>query len=127
MRRFLNPSAQFLFVPGADVLAVAEHFNATPFDVPGARLGHHGQMCSFDTFLHAFDSQTEPLMRMAKVIRAADLGNLNDACQAAGLLAISVGLSRLKKNDDTQLEAGLLIYDALYRWARDGFEETHTS
>ncbi|WP_347310055.1 sulfurtransferase/chromate resistance protein [Defluviimonas sp. SAOS-178_SWC] len=125
IRRFVDPGARFLFVPPAEVAEVAERFSATPFDVEGVRFSHRGEHCSFDAFLDDFGLHTEALDRLAIVVRGADTDRHDLAPQAAGLLAISVGLSRQYKDDLAQLEAGLLLYDALYRWARDGHEEGH--
>ncbi|EPX80227.1 chromate resistance protein ChrB domain-containing protein [Litoreibacter arenae] len=127
IRRFVDPSAQFMFVPPSEVPAVAEKFGATPFDVEGVAFSHVGERCSFDTMLDAFKLDTEPLQTMATVIRAADTNRHDLAPEAAGLLALSVGLSRQYKDDSAQLEAGMALYDALYRWARDGQGEGHLS
>ena len=125
IRRFIDPSAEFLFVPPSDVLAVAEKFDATPFDVEGVHWSHRGDTCTFDTLIAECALQTEALDRLALVVRAADTDRHDLSPQAAGLLAISVGLSRQYRDDLAQLAAGLAIYDALYRWARDGFDEGH--
>ncbi len=125
IRRFVDPSAQFLFVPPSEVAGVAEKFGATAFDVEGGDLGHQGDQCTFDTMLDRFALQTQALLDLAKIIRAADTGKPDASPQAAGLLAMSVGLSRLHKDDTSQLNAGMALYDALYRWARDGQTETH--
>ncbi|MGL4282024.1 MAG: chromate resistance protein ChrB domain-containing protein [Albidovulum sp.] len=125
IRRFIDPGARFLFVAAAEVAGVAEHFNATPFDIEGVTLSHRGEMCSFDAFLDDYGLHSEALDRLALVVRGADTDRHDLAPQAAGLLAVSVGLSRQFKDDLAQLEAGMAIYDALYRWARDGFEEGH--
>jgi rhodanese-related sulfurtransferase len=125
IRRFIDPGAKFLFVAPSDVELVAEKFDATPFDVEGVAFSHNGEDCSFDTMLKTFCLDTKPLQTLANVIRAADTNRHDLAPEAAGLLAISVGLSRAYKDDTAQLEAGLGIYDALYRWARDGQGETH--
>ena len=125
IRRFVDPDARFLFVSPAEVDGVASRYNATPFDVEGAFWSHRGDKCSFDTMLDEFHLHSPALDRMADIIRAADTDNHSAAPQAAGLLAISVGLSRQYKDDQHQLQAGLQVYDALYRWARDGFDETH--
>lgn len=125
IRRFVDPNARFLYVPPAEVADVARLFDAIPFDIEGAAFSHNGTDCSFDTMLRVFGLSTPALDRLALVIRAADTDRHDLAPQAAGLLALSVGLSRLYKDDLQQLEAGLGLYDALYRWARDGFEETH--
>ncbi len=125
IRRFIDSDAQFLFVAPAEVSAVAEKFNAAPFDIEGVTFSHRGGKCSFDALLDDFQLHTEPLDRLALVVRGADTDRHDLASQAAGLLALSVGLSRQYKDDLEQLEAGMLMYDALYRWARDGFEEGH--
>lgn len=123
--RFIDPTARFLFVSPAEVKAVAERFNATPFDIEGVTFSHRGEKCSFDAILDDFALHTEALDRMATVIRAADTDRHDLAPQAAGLLALSVGLSRMFREDLQQLDAGIALYDALYRWARDGHEEGH--
>ncbi len=125
IRRFVDPNARFLFVAPSEVQGVVDRFGAIAFDVDGVLWSHRGEKCTFDTMLDEFDLHSEPLDRMATVIRAADTNKHQLAPEAAGLLAISVGLSRQYKDDHQQLEAGLHLYDALYRWARDGFDEGH--
>ncbi len=125
IRRFVDASARFLFVAPSEVAGVADRFGATPFDVEGAFWSHRGETCSFDTMLDEFALHSKPLDRLATVIRGADTDRHDLAPQAAGLLAVSVGLSRQYRDDQQQLAAGLGVYDALYRWARDGFDEGH--
>ena len=125
IRRFVDPGAEFLFVPPSDVLAVAEKYDATPYDVEGVHWSHRGDLCTFDTMLSEFALSTEALARLALVVRAADTDRHDLSPQAAGLLAISIGLSRQYRDDLQQLQAGMGLYDALYRWARDGFDEGH--
>lgn len=125
IRRFVDPNARFLFVSPTEVQGVVEKFGATAFDIDGGFWSHRGDTCTFDTMLDEFDIHSPPLDRMATIIRAADTNRHETAPEAAGLLALSVGLSRQYKDDHEQLEAGLSLYDALYRWARDGFEEVH--
>lgn len=125
IRRFVDPKAQFLFVPPSEVTAVADRFNATPFDIENTFWSHRGPLCSFDVMVEEFGLTTTALTRLATVIRAADTNTPSLAPQAAGLLAFSVGLSRQYKNDIDQLEAAMPLYDAFYRWARDGYEEGH--
>lgn len=125
IRRFVDREARFLYVAPDEVMGVAERFGATPFDVEGVEFSHEGERCSFDRMLDVFCLHTEALDRMAEVIRGADTNRHDLAPQAAGLLAVSVGLSRQYSDDQRQLDAGLALYDALYRWARDGFEEGH--
>ena len=125
IRRFVDPAARFLFVPPSEVEGVAERLSATPFDVEGVAFSHRGPACSFDTMIEAFGLRTEALDHLATVVRAADTDRHDLAPEAAGLLAISVGLSRAHRDDLAQLDAGMILYDALYRWARDGQGEGH--
>lgn len=125
IRRFVDPEAVFLFVAPAEVPAVAERFAATPFDVEGTFFSHRGDTCSFDTMVEAFGLQIEPLLRLAAIVRGADTGHLEIAPEAAGLLAVSLGLSRMYADDLEQLEAGMAVYDAVYRWCRDAVDERH--
>lgn len=126
IRRFVDPAAEFMFVSPDQVAGVADRYGATPFDIEGVALSHHDGRCSFDAMLDLLNLRTDALDRLAGVVRAADTGT-NDSPQAAGLLAVSVGLSRQYKDDHAQLDAAMAIYDALYRWARDGSDETHAS
>ena len=125
IRRFIDPTARFLFVAPTEVALVADRFDATPFDIEGVPFSHRGDHCTFDALMDDFHLHTEPLDRMATVIRAADTDRHDLAPQAAGLLALSVGLSRMFRDDLQQLDVGIALYDALYRWARDGHEEGH--
>ncbi|MEL6688989.1 MAG: chromate resistance protein ChrB domain-containing protein [Pseudomonadota bacterium] len=126
LRRFVDPSAEFMFVPPKEVMAVAERFGATAFDCPGAPFRDTEGRSSFDALLEEFQLDISALNKVADIIRAADLGDLNAEPQAAGLLAASVGFSKIYKNDHEQMEATFPLYDALYRWARDGQNETHS-
>lgn len=125
IRRFIDPTARFLFVAPGEVKDVADRFNAIPYDVEGVTFSHRGEHCTFDALLDDFQLHSEPLDRMATVIRGADTDRHDLAPQAAGLLALSVGLSRMFRDDLQQLEAGIALYDALYRWARVGHDEGH--
>ena len=125
IRRFVDLQAQFLFVPPQAVDGVAEKYGATPFDMEGGDWSHTGPLCTFDTMIDRFGLAHPALDRLATVVRAADTDRHDLAPQAAGLLALSVGLSRLYRDDMAQLEAGIPLYDALYRWARDGVNEGH--
>lgn len=127
IRRFIDPQARFLFVPASDVIDVADKFGAIPFDVAGVRWSHKDDNCTFDALIEGFGLRTPPLDKMANVIRGADTNAHDLAPECAGLLALSVGLSRAYADDLAQLEAGMTLYDALYRWARDGAGETHDS
>ncbi len=125
IRRFIDPTARFLYVAPAEVADVADRFGAIPFDVEGVPFSHRDDRCTFDTLLDDFQLHSPALDRMATVIRGADTDRHDLAPQSAGLLALSVGLSRMFQDDLQQLAAGMVLYDALYRWARDGREEGH--
>ncbi len=125
IRRFIDPAAVFLFVAPTEVAAVADRFGATPFDVEGVFWSHRGPLCTFDVMLEEFGLATEPLQRLALIIRAADTARLDLAPQAAGLLAASLGLSRMYRDDLAQLDAAMGLYDAFFRWCRDAVEEPH--
>ena len=126
IRRFVDPTARFLYVAPAEVPAVAERFDATPFDVEADVFWtHRGEKCSFDVMVEELGLATEPLLRLAMIVRGADTARPELAPEAAGLLAASLGLSRMYSDDLEQLEAGMLVYDAFYRWCRDATDETH--
>ncbi len=125
IRRFVDPAAVFLFVAPSEVEAVAERFGATPFDVEGVFWSHRGDRCTFDTMIDELGIATEPLRHLALIVRGADTARLDLAPEAPGLLAASLGLSRLYADDLVQLEAGIALYDAFYRWCRDATDETH--
>ena len=127
IRRFADPSARILYVPPQDVPLVAEKFDAIPFDVEGLGVTHEGDRCSFDAFLARFGLSDPALDRVATIVRAADTDRHDLAPEAAGLLAVSLGLSRMHRDDLAMLDAGMAIYDALYRWARDATNEGHAS
>jgi rhodanese-related sulfurtransferase len=125
IRRFVNPKAEFLYVSPSEVAAVADRFSALAFDIEDTFWSHREGTCSFDTMVTEFGLASPAMDRLAQIIRATDTDSHDLAPQAAGLLALSVGLSRMYKNDLQQLDAAMLLYDALYRWARDGVDETH--
>ncbi|MBC9032837.1 chromate resistance protein [Sphingomonas sp. JC676] len=128
IRRFVDPHAKFLFVPAPEVAGVAQQMGATPFDIEadGLRWTHDGQRCTFDVMVEGFGlGGIDGLQRLALIVRGADTARPDIVPEAAGLLAISLGLSRLYTDDLEQLEAGIAIYDALYRWCRDATDETH--
>lgn len=126
IRRFVDPTARFLFVGPSEVKPVAEKFNAIPFDVDGVFWSHREDQCTFDTMIEELVLDTDDLKKLAVIIRGADTNNLDSSPQAAGLLAMSLGLSRMYSDDLEQLEAGLVFYDALFRWVRDASHEQHS-
>ena len=125
IRRFVDPAARFLFVAPAEVQAVAEEFGAAPFDIEGVFWSHRGEACTFDVMIDEFGLASPALSRLATIVRGADTARLNLAPEAPGLLAASLGLSRMYADDLEQLEVGLMLYDAFYRWSRDATSETH--
>ena len=125
VRRFVDPDAVFLFVAPSEVEAVADRFGAAPFDIENVFWSHRGELCTFDIMVEEFGLRSEPLARLATIVRGADTARPDLAPQAAGLLAASLGLSRMYSDDLEQLEAGMTLYDAFYRWCRDATDETH--
>jgi rhodanese-related sulfurtransferase len=125
IRRFADPGAVILYVAPPEVLAVAERFGAAPFDIDDVFWSHRGENCTFDTILDELCLETAPLRRLAAIVRGADTARPDLAPEAPGLLAASLGLSRMYKDDLAQLEAGMALYDAFYRWCRDATDETH--
>ncbi len=124
--RFIDPAAEFLFAPPAAVHARAAELNAIPYDVEGVELSHDGSRCSFDAFLRKYGLTDPALQELATIIRGADTNRLDLAPQSAGLLAISLGLSRLFPDDHDLLSRGFLLYDALYEWLRHAKSERHS-
>jgi rhodanese-related sulfurtransferase len=126
IRRFVDPQAVFLFVAPSEVAGVAEQFDAAVFDCEGVFWSHRGDQCSFDTMVDELGlAGFEALQRLRVIVRGADTAHPELAPQCAGLVAASLGLSRMFADDHEQLEAGMLLYDALYRWCRDAVDETH--
>ena len=124
--RFIDNEPEFLFVPPADVLSTASDRSAIPYDIPDVELSHVGELCSFDAFLSAYQLEDPGLAELAIIVRGADTARPELAPQAAGLLAISLGLSHLYHDDHEMLKHGVVIYDALYAWCRHARGETHT-
>ena len=118
VRRFIDPTAEFLYVPVAEVLTVAKEKTATPYDVAEVEFTHVGERCSFDAFIEKFHLRDPALDKLATIVRGADTSRLDLAPQAAGLLAISQGLSLNYQDDLEMLEHGMVMYDALYAWCR---------
>jgi rhodanese-related sulfurtransferase len=113
LRRFVDADAQILYVPAPEVKDTAD---AVAFDIPGAEFGHEGELCSFDAFLRIFRLRDPGLEKLARIVRGADTNRLALAPECAGLLAVSLGLSLLYRDDHEMLEKGMLVYDALYAW-----------
>jgi len=125
IQRFIDRDPEFIFVPPDCVLDAARETGAIPYDVPGVKLSHVGELCSFDAFLRKYALDEPGLAELAVIVRGADTGRLDLAPQCAGLLALSLGLSRVFADDLEMLRHGLVMYDALYAWCREGRGETH--
>jgi hypothetical protein len=124
--RFIDRDAEFLYVPPADVLRVAQQQGATPYDIPGVEMTHVGERCSFDAFVSKYRLDDPALQQLATIVRGADTSRLDLAPQSAGLVAISLGLSQVMADDHEMLRHGLLMYDALYAWCRSCQHEAHS-
>ena len=125
IRRFIDPHAVFLFVEASQVALVADRFAATPFDIDGVFWSHRGERCTFDTMVEEFGLHCDALDRLATIVRGADTARPDLAPEAPGLLAASLGLSRLISDDLRQLEAGMTLYDSFYLLCREAAQETH--
>ncbi len=123
--RFIDPEPEFVFVPSGEVLRIAAAAGAVPYDIPGVELSHVGTLCSFDAFLSKYQLADPSLAQLAVIVRGADTARLDLAPQAAGLLALSLGLSHNFPDDHKMLDHGMVIYDALYAWCRTCQPEAH--
>ncbi|OGI50098.1 MAG: chromate resistance protein [Candidatus Muproteobacteria bacterium RIFCSPHIGHO2_12_FULL_60_33] len=123
--RFIDKAPEFLYVPAENVLQVARETGAIPYDIPGVEMSHDGELCSFDAFLKKYKLTDPALHQLAVIVRGADTARLDLAPQAPGLMALSLGLSRVFPDDHEMLCHGMVMYDALYAWCRDCQKETH--
>lgn len=123
--RFIDDTPEFLYVPATDVLTQATQTGAIPYDIPNVELSHVGDLCSFDAFLKKYQLTDPALQQLAVIVRGADTAKLDLAPQAAGLLAISLGLSHQFQDDHEMLKQGVVMYDALYEWCKACQQETH--
>jgi rhodanese-related sulfurtransferase len=125
IRRFIDPNAQFLYVPTEKVIGLAKELGATPYDIEGVEFAHEGDRCSFDTIIRIYEITGAPLAHLAKIVRGADTSRHDLAPQCGGLFAISLGLSANFPNDHEMLGHGMVMYDSLYTWCRSLQAETH--
>ena len=116
--RFIDSDAEFIFVPKSRVLKVAQKQSAIAFDTPGAELHHQGDLCTFDVIIKDYELTDRALLRMAKVINAADTNRLDKDSLAAGFEAIAVGYGLRYPDDHVNIKAQFEVYDALYAWCR---------
>lgn len=126
VRRFVDPGAEFLYVPTPEVQRAAREQEAMPYDIPDVEFSHQGELCSFDAFIKYFNLRDPALDELALIVRGADTNRMELAPQAAGLAAISLGLSINFQDDHEVLERGMIMYDALYAWCKKGKSEVHT-
>ncbi|MBY4818668.1 chromate resistance protein ChrB domain-containing protein [Burkholderia contaminans] len=123
--RFIDPQAEFLYVPAGEVLTVANATGAIPYDIPNVELSHVGELCSFDAFLSKYHLGDPALRQLAEIVRGVDTARLDLTPQSAGLYALSLGLSHNFSNDHEMLRHGMVMYDALYAWCRSCQAESH--
>jgi hypothetical protein len=123
--RFIDPNARILYVPTAQVLDTAAREGGVAYDIPGAPISHEGELCSFDVLLDRFGLDDPSLRALALIVRGADTDRHDLAPESAGLHAVSLGLSRLYADDHELLKQGMIVYDALYAWARHARGERH--
>ncbi|MFI5135833.1 MAG: chromate resistance protein ChrB domain-containing protein [Chitinophagales bacterium] len=126
IKNFVDKEAEFIYVPKEKVFDEAKRLNAIPYDIPGAEYTHEGERCTFDYIMKKHNITDPSVQQMAMIVRGADTVRFDLAQQAAGLWAISAGLSYNYKNDLEQLEIGMKMYDALYSWAKFVQSEKHT-
>jgi hypothetical protein len=118
IKRFVDQEAEFLYVPGDQVMVVAERERATPYDVPDVELGHHGAECSFDAIMHKYQLTDPALQQLALIVRGADTDDRDITPESRGLVAIATGFRDVYQDDQEQLAAELPVYDALYAWCK---------
>jgi rhodanese-related sulfurtransferase len=126
IRRFIDPLATFHYVPAQRVRTEASLLAAQPYDIPDVTFSHRGPNCSFDAFLDEFELRDPIIDEIARIVRAADTATLDQSREAPGLLAISLGLSALFRDDQLLLEQAMLVYDALYAWCKTARDEPHS-
>jgi len=126
IKKFVDPDAEFIYVAKEKVFEKAKELNAIPYDIPGAEYSHYRDECTFDYIVWKHNLEDEAIRQIAIIVRGADTDSFNLAPQAAGLWAISAGLSYNYKDDHEQLDIGMKMYDALYSWAKYVQSEKHT-
>src|SRR5215213_733730 len=126
IKNFVDRDAEFIYVPKEEVFTISKQLGAIPYDIPGAEYSHYYDECTFDFIIHKHNLTDSCLLQLAAIVRGADTARFDMAPQAAGLWAISAGLSYNYKDDDEQLAIGMKLYDALYSWAKYVQTEKHT-
>jgi AraC-like DNA-binding protein len=126
IKHFIDPEAEFFYVPFLDVKKQAEKLNAIPFDIPDVEFTHYKDKCTFDYFIEKYKITDPAIQIMAKIVRGADTDRHDIASQSSGLWAISAGLAHNFSDDYELLRKGMILYDALYAWAKHHYKEKHT-
>lgn len=120
IRNFIDPDAEFLYVPADEVLGVAERQGAYSYDAPGARYTHRDGLCSFEVLVEEYGIEDPAVKLLARVVHGADMADDRDATpESRGLLAVAEGFHLLDLGDQRQLELSLPVYDALYAWSQN--------
>ncbi len=114
IKRFVDPEAEFVFVPAEKIAEIVEKEKAIPYDAPNVELGHHGEKCSFDSIIEKYKMKDPAVLELAKIVRAADTDKMETVAEAAGLEAIMTGIGMTAKNDQEAIEKAGPVYDALY-------------
>lgn len=125
IKNFVDKGAEFIYVPTDQVLKRSKELDAIPFDIPKVEYSHDGEFCTFDTIIKKHQLNDPALFQLAVIVRGADTDRFDIAPQAAGLWAISAGLSYNTTDDHEMLKTGMKIYDALYSWAKYVSTERH--
>lgn len=126
LKNFVDPAAEFIYVPKEAVFEQAVALDAIPYDIPGAEYSHEDEFCTFDFIVKKHELTEPALLQLATIVRGADTHRFDLAPQAAGLWAISAGLSYNHPDDHEMLALGMKVYDALYSWAKYVAAEQHT-
>jgi len=114
IKKFVDPKAEFLFVPVEKIEETVKKEKAIPYDAPGVELGHHGDKCSFDAIVEKYKIKEPAVLELAKIVHAADTGRMEDVPETAGLEAVMTGLGIVSKDDHETIAKASLVYDALY-------------
>jgi AraC-like DNA-binding protein len=126
IKRFIDEQAEIIYVPFEQVLSQSKKLDAIPFDIPDVEFTHYGKDCTFDYFIKKYKIKDEAVLAMSPIVRGADTDHHEIAAQSNGLWAISAGLSYNYKDDQELLKQGMILYDALYSWAKFLQKERHT-
>jgi len=118
IKRFVDPKAEFIFVPAEKIDDIVQKEGAMPFDAPGVELGHKGDKCSFDAIIEKYGIKDPAVLELAKIVRAADTENKELAPESVGLDAIATGSMMIVKDDQEAIEKGRYVYDSLYAYCK---------